>query len=607
MDKTTQSTARRTKKTRRIGPFTRERWVHWSEVARYMDAQPERCITAPFPDDPPISYRLLSNMAQFSLVRHRNSDCRWQLSPRWQSILARLAQGLPAEERDKTQAAVIEGTPFVVDFGVDTLYVNILAEEAPLPFLEALATLKGRAQVDYKSVETPWLFGGSVLSLLPNGKGTGQTGGVSWGYILRNDLVEIRLRKKPMSGIVAAVHFLAECLWLNGAKPSLDLMTKAFRRMWSDPDAFADVHYQLSQIHLCADIAHFPLTDAYLPHLVTHSIKRTVHLPSHADLALDDSLYDEHTSVSDDDDWLFNGMPPQDWYDADPDLPDDAYADDDDGEDDQDEDEGDQEEEEDTTQWHPEGAKVHWRGKAMEGIGFSPAGDLSAAWYDKILEERKVKKTWMREIHKAGGWELGMLLTRIELRYRRGILNELEVAFGTEKGARWFDDPYVALDHLGEMWGFGVGYPPEYDHLPDVTHRGWMRLAVPDPNDGTRSRWATDPLWEVVQRVPFAQGLPKPLKRAKEAKPDLDKIDAEIRGLLVSRAMLRGSYLKAPAEISQELEAFDERIAEWDSARGRNFAEDVRERARMAGKKLPYKPSLVFPRDMERLKRRNCF
>ncbi|MBA3824248.1 MAG: hypothetical protein H0X24_10195 [Ktedonobacterales bacterium] len=393
---------------------------------------------------------------------------------------------------------------------------------------------------------------------------------------------------------MAAVHFLAECLWLNGPKPSLELMTKTFRMLWSDPDAFQRVRYQMSQLHLCADIAHFPLTDAYLPNLVTRSIKRTVHLPSDADLALDDSSYDAQTTLSDDDEWLYAGMAPPGWDDvADTDPydqvePSDEFADEDDAEA--------AEDEEPLAAWHPEGAKVHWHGKAMEGIGFSPAGDISAAWYDKILEERKVKKPWMREIHKAGGWEPGMLLTRIEMRYRRRIMNELEVAYGTEKGARWYDDPYVALDHLGEMWAFGVGFPPEYDLLPDVTHRGWMRLAMPDPNDPNCTRWPTDPLWEVVQRVPFAQQLPKPLRRAKKVNPDLDKIDAEIRGLLVSRAMLRGSYLKAPAEISRELEAFDERIADWDADRGRNFAEDVRERARMAGKKLPYKAPLTFPK-----------
>ena len=64
--------------------------------------------------------------------------------------------------------------------------------------------------------------------------------------------------------------------------------------------------------------------------------------------------------------------------------------------------------------------------------------------------------------------------------------------------------------------------------------------------------------------------------------------------MLVTRAMLRGSYLKAPASMPQEMLAFQERIAEWEQARGRNFSEDVRERARMSGKKLPYKAPLEF-------------
>ncbi|MBA3823618.1 MAG: hypothetical protein H0X24_06890 [Ktedonobacterales bacterium] len=595
MDKPKRTTVRRTKKTQQIGPFTRQRWEHWSEVCRYLDAQPERCITAPFPDDPPMSYRLLRNMAECRLVRHRNSDCRWQLSPRWPGILDRLAQGLPPTERPPVAPETEEGTPFVVDFGIDTMYVNVLTEgeDLPLLLLQALTILKARAQVDYKTIETPWLYGGKVLSLQPNGKGTGQSGGVSWGYILRNDLIEIRLRKKPLNGIIGAFHFLAEGLWLNGPKVSLDLMQKSVRLLWADPQAVAQVRYQMSQMHLCADIAHFPLTDAYLPNVVTRSIKRSVHLPSHADLALDDSLYDESPSLSDDDEWLYEGMAPPGWEEeAEPEEP---YLEADWGDDEpeDEESEDDDQEAQDTTQWHPEGAKVHWRGKAMEGIGFSPASDLSAAWYDKILEERKRKKPWMREIHKAGGWEPGMRLTRIEIRYRRGILNELEVAYGTEKGARWYDDPYIAIEHLGEMWGFGVGFPPEYDLLPDVTGRGWMRLAIPG-GDSNQTRWATDPLWEVVQRVPFAQGLPKPLKRAREASPDLEKLDAEVRGLLVSLATQRGAYLKAPASLAQEVAAFLDRIAERDHERGRDFAEDVRERARMAGKKLPYKAPLEF-------------
>ena len=86
-----------------------------------------------------------------------------------------------------------------------------------------------------------------------------------------------------------------------------------------------------------------------------------------------------------------------------------------------------------------------------------------------------------------------MQLTRLEYRHKRLIFNELEVALGHERGQRWFDDPWIALEHLGDLWAFDVGLPPEHDQAPDVTHRGWMRLVVPDPSDTRRSRWKTDP------------------------------------------------------------------------------------------------------------------
>jgi len=46
----------------------------------------------------------------------------------------------------------------------------LLGSDVPASLLNALSTLKGHAQVAYKSVETPWSFGGAPLSLLPNGK-----------------------------------------------------------------------------------------------------------------------------------------------------------------------------------------------------------------------------------------------------------------------------------------------------------------------------------------------------------------------------------------------------------------------------------------------------
>ena len=133
-----------------------------------------------------------------------------------------------------------------------------------------------------------------------------------------------------------------------------------------------------------------------------------------------------------------------------------------------------------------------------------------------------------------------------------------------------------------------------------MTQRGWMRLTQPTPHDATVSRWPTDLIWLIIQRVPFSAAAPIPLKRIKQIVPDLDHIDAELYGLLKTRAVLRGAYLTGDAELPRELEAFDDRMAEWMAERGNNFSDEVRERARMMGKPLPLRPAGLLPPSIRR-------
>lgn len=63
--------------------------------------------------------------------------------------------------------------------------------------------------------------------------------------------------------------------------------------------------YQLSQIHLCADVANFPLDATLLRRLVTHSISQQVHIPSdgETDDALDVEIhYDDDFALFDEED-----------------------------------------------------------------------------------------------------------------------------------------------------------------------------------------------------------------------------------------------------------------------------------------------------------------
>jgi hypothetical protein len=68
---------------------------------------------------------------------------------------------------------------------------------------------------------------------------------------------------------------------------------------------------------------------------------------------------------------------------------------------------------------------------------------------------------------------------------------------------------------------------------------------------------------------------------------DLAQVDAELYGLLKLRAVLRGEHLETTTTLSQELHAFAGRMDEVDAERGRDFAEEVREKARRLGRPVP--------------------
>ena len=302
--------------------------------------------------------------------------------------------------------------------------------------------------------------------------------------------------------------------------------------MWerSEPDSFDNVRWQLSQIHLCVDVARLEPNAADVDRLVSRSLKRALHVPSIADVeAAAWGLDGEDLEGWDGE--VFDGLFGQELLGLGADVPDEGGGmpfdllmghgtledGGDEGGDDEDEgedralgSEGDAHKDavdpQDEDPADELGLAVHSWGRRVSGFSFSTGGELSAVWYDKLLEERLSGKRWMEPIHREGGWRSGMALTRIEARFRRGALRDLMALNGrwatwvvtlTEKaqdGAasvnavearpRWFDDPWVALEHLDDLWAYFAGLPPDVDAEPDVTWRGWMRLVVPE--DGRR-------------------------------------------------------------------------------------------------------------------------
>jgi hypothetical protein len=164
----------------------------------------------------------------------------------------------------------------------------------------------------------------------------------------------------------------------------------------------------------------------------------------------------------------------------------------------------------------------------------------------------------------------------------REILREIAAGMNLSAG-EWCDDPWLALYHLNDFWAYFVGLAPEHDHAPDATHRGWLRMTLPHA-DTNRTRWLTDPIWEVIQRAQFSDSPPLPLQRGKRIAQDLEQVDAELYGLFKLRSVLCGRQMDETLTLSLELRAFAERMDAVDRERERDYYDVVREKARMLGR-----------------------
>jgi len=213
---------------------TRKHLRHWERVCLYLDAQPYRALRFPFPLDPPVTARLLKRMARFGLVRHKE-DCSWQLTRRWRPILRRLWEGTSGGEGDEPPTPVDgEAVPFVADTNVDTLYVSLFAPALPRGLVERCDALKAAAQLEDAPVETCWCLFDAPLSMWKAGVGTSEKGGgVSWSYLLRNAYVMLRLRRKPLQGLVGSVRLSAEALWTFGPRAALDACRSLLADLWA--------------------------------------------------------------------------------------------------------------------------------------------------------------------------------------------------------------------------------------------------------------------------------------------------------------------------------------------------------------------------------------
>jgi hypothetical protein len=118
----------------------------------------------------------------------------------------------------------------------------------------------------------------------------------------------------------------------------------------------------------------------------------------------------------------------------------------------------------------------------LTGVAFGLGGDLSCRLYNKLEELAQSGKLYLLELWQATGWNGIDPVWRLEFQLRRPVLQQLSAPTLPE-----------LLDRLGAIWSYLTG--------------DWLRLAIPNPHDDTRTRWPTHPMWE---RVAALEGVSAP-------------------------------------------------------------------------------------------------
>ncbi len=556
----------------------------FEQICRWLDAQPKRRARLPFVglreqlgSESEVPIALLHQMRKYRLARH-TSTCEWALSPTWKDRLLNLWKGVDREVRELFPVQPTPSEPFVVAAGIDTWYLNRIDPGGlPSALRRKLDELQKQAAEDEEEVDTRWMYDGVPLRMYRAGVNTDQGGGVSWSHILRNNSLALLVRKAPLGGIIAQARLGSECLWRLTPRRALDEVDALMRRMWASPIPFRRerkheaARWQVSQVHLAVDVANAPLDAEQATRYVSRSrtqavyeaaksevekLMRAIHGPESEDMdavVMDwDALYEDDGYDAFDPFDPFDDLVPERDRDVEP-VPVEHRA-----------------------------MTTFRSGGRISGMTFSPGGDVSMVLYDKPLQARLSGKRHMEPIWAASGWMKGVPVTRHEARLRRPAVRELGLPHDVRP---CLDDPWEFLAHQKDVFAAVVG---RAEGCPDAVDVAWIRRVVPEESDSRRSRWPTDPAWQVLQSATFVEAPTEARKliRRRQRGHDTKKLDQGQYGYLASRTAIlhpdggQWTLSRAFGEALPQLEAVERE-------QGKDFGELVRERRRQRGLPLP--------------------
>ncbi len=160
--------------------------------------------------------------------------------------------------------------------------------------------------------------------------------------------------------------------------------------------------------------------------------------------------------------------------------------------------------------------RPYFTNHVLSGWDIGLGGNLCARIYNKTLEIEKSGKGYLKGLWVKSGWDGKQTVWRIEFQVRRPIFAEYEIR----------SLPQV-LAVKKQLWTYFI--------------QEWLRLAIPNAKDKTRSRWLTNPLWDGIWEAVCDEYTSPLLKRKKlDRAPDENSILQQIINPLASWMALKG-------------------------------------------------------------------
>jgi hypothetical protein len=239
----------------------------------------------------------------------------------------------------------------LVGQNIDTFIGNAhINRDFPEALAEQLEDLKRSSQEAEEDLPTPWQFAGEVLFIKPHGAGR------QWRWILHSPSIHVDVGLGKLTHIVAKARLSAAFLWEHEIGTALTLLYGFLAEYLC-----VSFTLQVSEVHLCVDVAGWELSLHEMPSFITRSRSKGLRLfPT--EMAVEN---DEEDFIS------------------------------------------------------PRDMRLQFAGRRLATLDFSKGAPHACCIYDRTAEIAVSRKDWMQEVWTSNGWDGQSRVTRVEFRYKR--------------------------------------------------------------------------------------------------------------------------------------------------------------------------------------------